>query len=190
VFSTTTIHRREEREDTLDLVELGEVGAFMSHVFKRPREQQLSSPGPEDAECPADLTQTSEADTVDQLIGKASKAIEFLAARCAILEQELAEKSELVAEHERSMNHWQQFAMKLQVQTSTDQDRIAELVARSDAAEARIGSLQAAAAEAGERSAAAHAESAKLHSQVIAAFGRTSAVHSVLQTIPFQDAAE
>ncbi len=104
--------------------------------------------------------------------------------------QELAEKDPLIADHEPAIEHWRQFAMKLQVQTSTDQDTISELAARCETAQTRVISLEASAAKASERSAAAHAASTKLPSQVVAAFGRNSPVHSVLQSITLQEAAE
>lgn len=188
--ASSTIQRTAKPDDVLDLANLSEVGAFMSRVFSPHDIQRSSDVRAAIAESREEETAASEADDFDALLAKASKAIEFLAARCSIMEQEAADKDELLAEHEQAAKQWQQFAVKLQAQTANDQNTIAELTARSDAAEARIVSLEAAATKARERSAAADARSTKLQSQVVAAFGRKSPVHTVLQAITFQEAAE
>ena len=183
-------HRTATSNDVLDLANIAEIGSFMSRVFssqgeaRRPQDQHI--------EHQPDIKPALDTDfeDLDTLLNRASKALEFLAARCAIMEQEASDKDERIAEHEQAAKQWQQFAVKLQAQTASDQNTIADLMARSDAADARIASLEADVSEAHERSATAYAKSTKLQSQVVAAFGRKSPVHSVLQTITFQEAAE
>lgn len=190
MIASSTIQRASEANDVLDLADLSEVGVFMNRVFApvedtRSPVDHRGNEGPHD-----DKALILEGDQVDVLLSKASKAIEFLAARCAILEQELADKEDLATEHEQAAKQWKHFAVKLQAQTADDQNTIAEITARCDAAEVSVASLEAAAAEARHRSAAADARSTKLRSQVIAAFGGKSPVHSVLQAITLQEAAE
>lgn len=190
MIESSAVQRAPQRDDVLDLAAMAEVGAFMSRVFS-PIEDTLHCSDRRTDQRRGDIqAPAADPDQVDVLLGKASKAIEILAARCEILEQEATEKDELVAEHERSAKQWQQFAVKLQAQTANDQNTIAELTTRSDAANARIAALEAATDEARERSAAADANTNKLRSQVVTAFGRKSPVHSVLQAIDMQEAAE
>ena len=176
----------------IDLVRFAEVGAFMSHVFNSRNDQEprpTSDLSGEELTSP-DQSSATKPDQVDVLLAKASKAIEFLAARVSILEQSLTDKTELAAEHEQTAHQWQTIAIKLKAQAASDQDMMADLLAQAANGEARITMLEAAASEAGELSAAAQAQSTRLHNQVVAAFGRKSPVYSVLQAIPFQEAAE
>lgn len=185
MFENCNTQLTSERDDIIDLANLTEVGKFMSRVFDKPEGSSRVAVASVDERDPG-----LELDQVETLLNKACNAIEVLAARCAIMEQELAERDEHVAEHEQAAKQWQVFAVKLQAQTANDQNTIADLTARCDASEARVTSLEAAAVEAQQRCATADAKSIKLQRQVVAAFGRKSPVHSVLQAITLQEAAE
>ncbi len=190
MIASSTIQRTAKPDEVLDLANFSEVGAFMSRVFSPNDTQHTLDIRAAKAVDREEAIAMSETEDFDALLTTASKAIEFLAARCAIMEQEAAEKDEVLGEHEQAAKQWQQFALKLQVQTANDQNTIADLTTRCDAAEGRVVSLEAAATQARERSAVAEARSTKLQSQVVAAFGRKSPVHPVLQAITLQEAAE
>ncbi len=71
-----------------DLARFAEVGKFMNHVFSTSEDQRRLPVDAQDDFLPHDGdVPVSEMEHVDVLLGKASKAIEFLAARCEILDR-------------------------------------------------------------------------------------------------------
>ncbi len=188
---------REYREsNVLDLAHLAEVGAFMEKVFSRPE------PRPEAAEPVATSAELSEVEQVvaeaemededrtDVLLAKASRAIETLAARCEIVAYECAEAIQRAAEQEHATERWKAIALELRTQAAFNLAAVEEWKVLLHKAESRILSLEAAAEEARQRVAVADARSTHLHGQVVAAFGCRSSIHSVLQSITLQEAAE
>lgn len=178
--------RDQRRGDVLDLAHLAEIGTFMDRVFSpRPDERPEVAPPPGRVD-----SAQGETDGVDVLLVKAAKAIEILATRCEILEHDLAEEGERAAESEQTGERWKTIAVELRSQATFHRKEIEELKGRSELAEARILVLESTATEARERVSAADARATRLQGQVVAAFGRRSPIHSVLQSIALQDAAE
>ena len=172
--------------DVLDLAHLAEIGSF---VDRSPASRASALP---EAETLAARVESppAEAEGIDSLLVKASKAIETLATRCEILEHDLAEAHARSDEHEQTGDRWRSIAVELRSQLSLQRKQLDELKGRSELAAARILVLEAGAIDAQDRVAAADARSTKLQHQVLAAFGRKSPIHSLLQSITLQDAAE
>lgn len=170
-----------------DVLDLAEIGTFMNMVFPDKQEKR-------DRERPQVQIRASQPDVdldlAETLIARASKAIEVLAARCEIMEHDLADAAERIAEHEEAAAQWRNVTIALQTQAASDQETIEELRARAESAETRARSLEAAGIEADRRLALADARSSRLRGQVITAFGRQSPIHSVLQAVTLQEAAE
>jgi hypothetical protein len=184
---------RDRGGDVLDLAHLAEIGTFMDRVFS-PRQGERAEPAAAAVAAalePARLDGPSgETEGFDVLLLKASRAIEILATRCEILEHDLAEAGERAAEHEQTSERWKTIAVELRSQASFHRKEIDELKARSELVEAQVLLLEAATKEARDRVAVADARSTRLQGQVVAAFGRKSPIHSVLQSIVLQEAAE
>ncbi len=182
----TSYGRDQLISDVLDLAHLAEIGSF---VERSPASRPSAPP---QAETPAARAEShpAEAEGVDSLLVKASKAIEILATRCEILEHDLAEANARADEHEQTGDRWKSIAVELRSQLAFQRKQLDELKGRSELAEARVLVLEAGAVDAQDRMAAADARSTKLQGQVLAAFGRKSPIYSLLQSITLQDAAE
>ena len=187
----TPFGRDQRISDVLDLAHLAEIGTFMDRVFTPRSADDRPESRPQPEATPARLeSQQGEPEGVDVLLSKASKAIEILAARCEILEHDLAEAGARADEHEETGERWKSIAVELRSQVAFQHREVDDLKARAELAEARVLVLEAATTDARDRVAAADARSTRLQGQVVAAFGRKSPIYSLLQSIALQEAAE
>lgn len=170
--------------DVLDLAEYGSVETFMKKVFSKETPPEISS-----ATASASL-QIDAHDRTASLIERASKSIEFLAARCAILEQELEQGKADLEEQTSNIEALKDMLIELRARNAAADNELKAVTTRCQAAESRVVDLERAQKLATLRVSNAENVSNKLHQQVEAAFGQGSTTWSLMDSVDLRQAAE
>ena len=137
----------------------------------------------------------------EDLIARATRALDVLARRCHQLEREATIASEAAKSREQEQTEavaqWQKLASGMKVHAQRAEKDLADakqkaqaLEARASAAEARIAELERSLEGSLMKAASAEQLSSKLHDLVTNAFGSGSAAHDILEHVVGQrDAA-
>ncbi len=158
---------------------------FMDKVFRK--DAGLGAPKPIQA---TDDLAESELNATSALIERASQTIDVLASRCSLLESDLRQSHSAMAEQNALIETLKTFSTEMKRKVDGLEGNLRSALARCEAAETRVLSLEDQERTVALRAQRAETISSKLQQQVELAFGVGSPIRSVMNSVSLQQAAE
>ncbi len=166
------------------------VEEFMQKVFRKDAAKENCPVATSASGSPSETSLELASDTVGSLIERAAKTIEFLSARCEILDTELKQARDQIKEQTTMSESLATIATKLRDRAESLDRDLTSALTRCETAEARIVSLEQYQKTTTARAKRAEGISDQLQRQVEAAFGAASPISSIMNAAVLQQAAE